>query len=82
VGRTGAEIVRGAVFTARVNGPDMPVAPELSATETEKVDVPVADGVPEIMPVVVPSESPAGRLPLEMLQVYGATPEVLNAEVI
>ena len=47
---------------------------DASATVAVKVNVPVAVGVPETMPVVVPSVSPAGRLPLVMDHVYGVVP--------
>jgi hypothetical protein len=35
----------------------------LSVTVTVKLDVPLADGVPEITPVVADMVNPAGRLP-------------------
>jgi hypothetical protein len=35
----------------------------LSLTLTEKLDVPLAVGFPEIKPVPAPSVSPAGKLP-------------------
>jgi hypothetical protein len=73
-GRAGAVMVRTAGFTVSENGPAIPIAPEPPATETEKVDMPVAVGVPEMIPVVGPNESPGGRLPLKMLQVYGPAP--------
>jgi hypothetical protein len=81
-GRGGAAIVR-AGFRISENGPAVPVAPEVSATETENVDVPVVVGVPEMTPVVAPNESPAGRLPLERVQVYGAVPpDAVKAAVL
>ena len=40
-----------------------------SATVTVKVEVPFAVGVPEIAPLLELMDSPAGRLPLVMLQV-------------
>jgi hypothetical protein len=46
----------------------------LSVTVTVKVDIPLAVGVPEIVPVADPSVSPAGRLPEVMDQVYGWVP--------
>jgi hypothetical protein len=47
-----------------------------SVTFTVKLDVPVAEGVPEITPVLAFSVRPAGKLPLLMLHVYGVTPPV------
>lgn len=80
---TGAEIESGGVFTVSAREPVVAVALALSVTETEKLEVPVAVGVPVIIPVVAPSESPAGRLPLETLQVYGAVPpEAVNAALL
>jgi hypothetical protein len=70
-------------FTVSENGPAVPVILELSVTETEKVDVPVAVGVPEMMPVVSPNESPDGRLPFDRVQVYGAVPpDAVKAPVL
>ena len=43
-------------------------------TVTVKVEVPVALGVPEIVPLPELMESPSGRLPLVMLHAYGCTP--------
>jgi hypothetical protein len=45
-----------------------------SSTVTVKSEVPVAVGVPEITPVLALIDSPAGKLPLVMLQVYGCAP--------
>jgi hypothetical protein len=82
-GSAGAVIVRAGGLTVSENGPAVPLSPELSPTETENVDVPVAVGVPEMTPVVGPNESPDGRLPLKMLQVYGAVPpEAVKAAVL
>jgi hypothetical protein len=39
-----------------------------SCTCTVKVEVPEAEGVPEIMPVLLLNESPAGRVPLLMVK--------------
>jgi hypothetical protein len=41
----------------------------VSAARTVKLDVPVAEGVPEIAPVPVLMERPAGRLPEAIDQV-------------
>ena len=48
----------------------------LSVTITVRLKSPVAVGVPEITPVLVFRVKPAGRLPAEMLQVYGDMPPV------
>ena len=45
-----------------------------SLTVTVKVEVPVALGVPEIVPLPELMESPSGKLPLVMLHAYGCTP--------
>src|SRR5215471_11604925 len=82
-GSAGAVIVRAPGFTVNEKGPAVPVAPELSATDTENVVVPVAVGVPEMIPVAGPNESPAGRLPLRRLHVYGAVPpDAVKAAVL
>jgi len=47
-----------------------------SVTVTVKVNVPAADGVPEITPVDEFKVNPAGRLPVVTDQVYGVTPPV------
>lgn len=47
-----------------------------SLTATVKMPVPVAVGVPEIRPVDEDRLSPAGRLPLEIDQVYGVVPPI------
>ena len=41
-----------------------------------KLNVPLADGVPEIVPVELPSVSPAGREPAMIAQLYGGEPPV------
>jgi hypothetical protein len=46
----------------------------LSVTVTVKVDIPLAVGVPEIVPVVEASVSPAGRLPEVTDHVYCGVP--------
>jgi hypothetical protein len=46
----------------------------VSLTVTVKVDTPLAVGVPEIVPVVEASVSPAGRLPEVTDQVYCGVP--------
>lgn len=50
----------------------------LSLIATVKFEVPVALGVPEIMPVEAPSVSPAGRLPEETDHVYAGVPPLLT----
>jgi hypothetical protein len=47
-----------------------------SVTFTVKVLEPVPVGVPEITPVVEASASPAGKVPEETDQLYGAVPPV------
>lgn len=48
--------------------------PLLSVAFTVKVKLPAADGVPEIVPVVAPSERPAGNVPAETDHVIGFVP--------
>jgi hypothetical protein len=48
------------------------VKPEVSATWTVNVDVPAADGVPDMVAPL--SERPAGRAPAVIDQVYGPDP--------
>jgi hypothetical protein len=50
--------------------------PWLSVTRTVKFEVPEAVGVPLIVPLDEPSESPEGREPLTIDQLYGVTPPV------
>jgi hypothetical protein len=57
----------------RVNTPDEE-AWELSVACAVNVDVPAADGVPEITPPF--SASPVGKAPPIMLQLYGGAPPV------
>jgi hypothetical protein len=45
-----------------------------------KFEVPAVEGVPLIVPVLLPSVSPEGKLPLLMAQVYGVVPPL--AEII
>jgi hypothetical protein len=47
-----------------------------SVTETAKLDVAIAEGVPEMMPVAGAMESPVGNWPVEIDHVYGAVPPV------
>jgi hypothetical protein len=47
-----------------------------SVTLTVKLDVPVAEGVPEIVPVELPRDNPAGSEPLITDQLYGVMPPV------
>jgi len=49
---------------------------DASATVAVTLEVPVAVGVPETMPVVAPRLRPAGRLPAVMDQLYGVVPPV------
>lgn len=53
----------------------------LSVTVVVKLYVPVADGVPEIMPVVAARVSPAGRLPAVIDQVYDGVPPLAVIEL-
>jgi len=46
----------------------------LSLTVAVKLVVPVADGIPEMMPVVAASVRPAGRLPTLIDHVYAGVP--------
>jgi hypothetical protein len=48
----------------------------LSVTFAVKFEAPVAVGVPVIAPVEVTRDSPAGRLPVAIAQVYGLAPPV------
>jgi hypothetical protein len=48
----------------------------LSVTITVKLKVPAVVGVPEIIPVDVPSVRPFGRAPAVIDQVYGSKPPV------
>jgi hypothetical protein len=45
------------------------VTPVASVNCTVKLKVPAMLGIPAIVPVVVDSDSPAGKLPLEIVQV-------------
>ncbi len=45
-----------------------------SVTETVKLDVPVAVGVPDMTPVVALSDKPPGSDPLAIDQAYGVVP--------
>lgn len=56
-------------------------APRLSFTWTVKFDVPFAVGIPEINPVPGEMLRPAGKLPAEMLHVYGVDPPAASREV-
>lgn len=47
-----------------------------SVTVAVKPAVPLAVGVPEMIPVAGTSVSPAGRLPVEIDQAYGPVPPV------
>jgi hypothetical protein len=49
-----------------------------SFTVTPMEKLPLAVGMPEIIPVPVPNLSPAGKLPEEIVQVYGAVPPLAN----
>ena len=53
-----------------------PVAPKPSVAVTVKLDVAAVVGVPAIAPVAALSESPAGKLPAETLNVYEPLPPV------
>jgi hypothetical protein len=62
----------------RVNGLDA-VAPELSLTCTVKLDVPVDDGVPEIVPEPA-SERPGGNEPEMMDQEFPPVPPAAESD--
>jgi hypothetical protein len=47
-----------------------------------KLLVPVPVGVPEITPVLDARESPVGRVPEDMDQLYGAVPPVAASVVL
>jgi hypothetical protein len=49
-------------------------------TVAVKLDVPLAVGVPEMIPVVASRVSPAGRLPAVIDQVYGEVPPLACRE--
>jgi hypothetical protein len=46
----------------------------LSVASTVKLETPTVVGVPEITPVLVPSDNPAGKLPAVTPHVYGGVP--------
>jgi hypothetical protein len=52
----------------------------LSVTVAVKFEVPVAVGVPEMVPLVAARVSPAGRLPEVMDHVYAGVPPVADIE--
>lgn len=53
------------------------VVPLASVTVTTKLYEPALDGVPLITPVDVSSVSPAGKVPLEIVNAYGPTPPLV-----
>jgi len=57
------------------------IAPRLSFTWTVTFEVPFAVGIPEINPVLGEIFSPAGKLPAEMLHVYGVDPPAATSDV-
>ena len=48
--------------------------PAESVTCAVKLEVPIAVGVPEMTPVALVSDSPAGSEPLDIDQLYGGVP--------
>ena len=62
----------GGAFTVRLNG--LELEPPAFFALTVKVKTPGAVGVPLMMPVEDPKESPAGSAPLVTLHVIGAVP--------
>ena len=71
---SGAATVRLSGFVA--------VSELTSVTWTVKLLVPVPVGVPEITPVLDARESPVGRVPEDMDQLYGAVPPVAASVVL
>ena len=57
---------------------DLVLFPAILVALAEKLNVPIAVGVPEITPVVVFKLKPAGRLPLDIDQVIGAVPVAVS----
>ena len=57
---------------------DLVLFPATFVALAEKLNVPIAVGVPEITPFVVFKLKPAGRLPLDIDQVIGAVPVALS----
>ena len=69
-GSAGVARMSGVAVTAIVIGADLACAGEpASVTVAVKVDVPLAVGMPEMMPVAAEMERPAGRLPETIDQV-------------
>ena len=52
--------------------------PAAFAALTEKLNVPIVVGVPEITPVVAPKVRPAGITPLDIDQVIGVVPVAVS----
>ena len=64
--------MEGAVFTVRLNWVEL--EPPALAAVMVNVKTPAAVGVPLMIPVEDPKESPAGSVPLVTLHVIGAVP--------
>jgi hypothetical protein len=73
-----SEIETGAV-TLRLNCAD--AEPPAFVAVIVKVEVPATVGVPLMTPVEEPSKSPAGSVPLAILQVMGAVPVAVRVWV-
>jgi len=77
-----AEIVKaGAVMASERETDLLCKGLPASATVTVKLEIPVPVGVPEIRPVLLASESPAGRPPLVIDHVKGDVPPLACREV-
>ena len=59
---------------------DLALTCEPSVTLTEKVNVPAAVGLPEMMPPWASSVRPVGRVPETRLQPYGGCPPLAASE--
>jgi hypothetical protein len=71
----------GGAMTSETDVDVVCVALEESATVAVKLKVPLAEGVPEIRPVLAARLSPAGRLPEVIDHVYGVVPPVARRDL-
>jgi hypothetical protein len=71
----------GGAMTSETDVDVVCVGLEESATVAVKLKVPLAEGVPEIRPVLAARLSPAGRLPEVIDQVYGVVPPVARRDL-